>query len=96
VSPRETDASFDASFLCYVHCKGKEPSMSRYYLSRYRPLQEHIANLCRRFLIPDPQPYALRVMAYVPLFPFPFPSVPFFSLESFRVFSLLPFSLPCD
>lgn len=61
----------DSRFLCVVHCKGKEPSMSRYYLGREKGLTEHIQILCRRFHIEEnPARFSLRVVAFVSFFTF--------------------------
>eukprot|EP01094_Clydonella_sp_ATCC50884_P004800 TRINITY_DN1380_c0_g1_i1.p1 TRINITY_DN1380_c0_g1~~TRINITY_DN1380_c0_g1_i1.p1 ORF type:complete len:909 (-),score=289.85 TRINITY_DN1380_c0_g1_i1:329-2854(-) len=43
------EAPFDPSLLCYAHCRGKEPSLSRYYLGRDKPLSAHVEALCQKF-----------------------------------------------
>ena len=66
-SPAKSDVPFDPAMVCYVHCRGKEPSLSKYYLGRDKALREHVDALCKKFTIDrsESAKYALQLSGYV-------------------------------
>lgn len=64
LSPRTRSftKNFNKALLCYVHCPGKEPSMSRYYLATNLSFSEHLEAVCSKFRIAQNcSEYALQI-----------------------------------